>query len=203
MKGKGTAAIFIETRKKLKRLANKSYRLKLRKQLGPRVKIYGVRSSQRAGIVSALSAYFRRSRDVDGAIDLAVRLIKTRTFEETNIGLEMLVRFAPKFGMHAFWQIERLLDNMNTSVNADLLCDKLLGPILVKYSHDTRYIYYWAESTNKWRRRASATVLLKPLARKKDIGAAFVIAKKLSGEKNETVLEGLEKLMLVLVKWSS
>ena len=199
-KNKTIPAIFSEIRKKLKKLANKKYQAMLKKQFGGKVKVYGVKPADRKKIIQKYYKYFRKNRNVAGACFLAEWLIKTRTFEETTIGIEFLYKFSDRFNMQTFWAIERLLDHMNTAYNTDLLCQKLLVPILKKHPHDASYITHWAESTNRWRRRASAIVLVEQARRKEDLDAAFRIAKVLCGEKNEDVLEKFPALLDVLAK---
>ena len=201
MKKKKTIAVISgEIRKKLKKLADKKYHATLRKQFGGKVKVYGVKPADRKKIVDKFYKFFKKTDNVVGTCFLAEWLIKTKTFEETNMGIELLHKCLNRFNMQTFWAIERLIDHMNTGVNTDLLCSKLLIPILKDHPHDASYITQWAESTNKWRRRASAIVLLEQVHRKEDMDAAFKIAKILCGEKNKDVLDKFPDLLLALAK---
>jgi len=192
--------LLTQIRKELKRLSDKKCRTKLRSQVGKKVKIWGVKTSDRKEIAAKYYNQFRKNEDIGGAIALAERLIWTKGFEETHIGIEMIAKASRYFDMHAFWHIERLLDFMSTGYNTDVLCRDILGKILIKFKHETRYLYHWASSTNKWRRRASAVVLLGLIKQGKDVDSGFVIAKKLCGEKNPDVLEALEVLLKALKK---
>ena len=198
MKKKNTGQIFKEIRKELRKHSNRELRAKLRGQIGGKVKIYGVKPTVRARLVKKYYGYFKKNKDIESAALLAERLIKAKTFEETNIGIEFLSKFKRWFSMHTFWRIERLLDHMDSTYNTDLLCKKILGPILRKHKHETKYLRYWADSTNRLRRRAAAVTLIEPLKAGKNIGTAFVMAKKLCREHNLDVLEGLEKLLKAL-----
>jgi len=189
-----------DIRKKLKSRSRAEMKQKLRKQHGERVPIYGVKPSVRNELISKYYRHFKARKDVEGAFFLAESLVKTKTFEETAIGVGIFSKLSKWFSMHAFWRLERMLDYMNTAYNTDMFCSKVLSPILKKYKHETKYIYHWADSTNRWRRRAAALILLDPIKSGKDVTAGFVMAKKIRGEKNLDVLEAFEILLKALKK---
>ncbi len=199
MKQKTVKSVFLEIRSKLKKNADKAFRTKLRREISQgKVKIYGVKPPLLKKLANKYYRYFKKKGDPDSACNLAVKLIKTRTLEETNIGIQILSKFVRHFDMQAFWRIEGLIGYMNTAENTELLCNELLGPILRDNPHDASYLTHWAESTNKWRRLSSVLVILYPLKKKKDVSVAFRIAKILCRERTEQVLEACKLLLKAL-----
>jgi|GEM_PF-1886118 len=199
MSEKSPRSIFLEIRNKLKRHSNISYRLKLRKRIGQsKVKIYGVNPPLLKKLANKYCKYFRAKKDLDGACNLAVQLIKTKTLEETNIGIQMLSKFVKHFDMQTFWRIEGLIGYMNTAQNTELLCNELLGPILRDNPHDASYLTHWAQSSNKWRRISTVLVILHPLKKRTDVEVGFRVAKILCRERNSEVLDAYILLLKAL-----
>ncbi|MFC1559584.1 DNA alkylation repair protein [Candidatus Margulisiibacteriota bacterium] len=191
---------FAKIRKRLKALGSKRRAAELKKAHRGRIKAYGVSPSDIKKTASVFAKFYIRNKDIDGAYLLADELVKARTYEEPAVGIEIMAKFIRQIDMRAFWTLERWVDYMNTDDNTQLLCSKLLGPILRSHEHDLKYIYHWADSTNRWRRVAAACVMIELVRSKQDIDEAFDMAKRLCGERVVDILDSFKKLLELLTK---
>ena len=111
--------------------------------------------------------------------------------DESFIAATWLPHFSDRFepaDLIAFedW-IERYVTNWAT---CDTFCNHAVGDLLVQYPDCTKRLYTWAESENRWLRRAAAVSLIVPAKKGEFLEEAFRIADILLLDTEDLVQKG-------------
>jgi 3-methyladenine DNA glycosylase AlkD len=69
----------------------------------------------------------------------------------------------------------------------DVLCNGVLGPLLLQQPHLAERTRPWTASPNRWLRRAAAVCLVKPARRGQLLDAAYDVARRLAGDGDDLV----------------
>jgi len=135
----------------------------------------------------------RGTWSLEEAFGLADELLEMRIFEVTLFALTMLERFAGEMGeaeirrFHT-WLEADLLDNWAA---VDTLGPHIVGAILERSPELSSIIRSWADSPNRWVRRASAVSFVILLRKGLFIDLAYEIAETLIEDKvNDLVQKG-------------
>ncbi len=86
---------------------------------------------------------------------------------------------------------EKWIDNyVNNWASCDTFCNHSVGELLEQYPGQIHYLKNWANSNNRWMRRASAVSLIIPARKGKFLNDIFEIADILLQDKDDLVQKG-------------
>lgn len=130
---------------------------------------------------------------VDDAMHLCDVLLNQRIFEVTLFAFTFLVKFADRLGENELLQCEKWLadDLCDNWAATDHLCPHVVGLILKNHPHLAARVRTWADSENRWLKRASAVTFILLLRKGMFLDVAYNIAETLFSDKqNDLVQKG-------------
>ncbi len=103
---------------------------------------------------------------LDYLVSVADQLFRGRVLEEKNMAVMLLEKSVPDFGPKQFRLFDQWLDRVSSWADHDALLHYLIGPMIVDEPSRVRFVFVWARSRNRWRRRASAVALIRGARRR-------------------------------------
>ncbi|MFB3815770.1 MAG: DNA alkylation repair protein [Terriglobales bacterium] len=94
-------------------------------------------------------------------IEVADDLFSGEVLEEKVFAVFLLEKSVGEFGERELKRFERWLERVSSWADHDALVHYLIAPMLVNDDYLVRRIYRWANSPNRWLRRASAVALIR------------------------------------------
>ena len=151
---------------------------------------YGMKTAEVIKIARSYLPALKRM-DKEEIFSLCEELFSSGYLEESFIASEWLPHFIDRFEpsdriIFGDW-IERYVTNWAT---CDTFCNHTVGDLLMKYPHCTSRLYSWAESENRWLRRAAAVSLIVPAKKGEFLEEAFRIADILFEDTADLVQKG-------------
>ena len=131
----------------------------------------------------------------DYLLQVADKLFRGRVIEEKAMAVLLLEKSVAEFGEREFRLLESWLDRVRNWDDHDALVHMLLGPMLVADRRRARLALRWAESRNRWRRRAAAVVLIRGVRREMFEPEIRQVANSLLKDKDQMVQKGLGWLL--------
>lgn len=131
------------------------------------VKCYGLGAQEIRGLARELYQEIKTAWTVEEAIRLCEILLPQAELEAKSLASIILAKFKDEFPESLFFKIEGWLarNYCDNWASVDGLCPEVVGSLLEKYPRLIEEIKQWAESPNRWVRRASIVSFIK-LARK-------------------------------------
>ena len=128
---------------------------------------------------------------VDDAMEFCDVLLDKRIFEVTLLALTFLERFAEHMGDDEFLRCEKWLENDlgDNWAAVDHLCPHTVGVIVRNYPHLAERVRTWADSPNRWLRRASAVTFILNLRKGAFLDAAYDVAGALFADKQDDLVQ--------------
>lgn len=197
--------IIKQIRKDLKDKANSKTAeeiAKAKKVFGKETKLLAVRVPEARKIAEPFAKKIKQEKDFDTALKVADELYKSGVFEEATIAESILKGFTKYFDDSAFAKFDEWIDYTKNWANIDMLCGWLITPIILKDETKIRKIFQWANSNNRWRRRAAAVSLVNPVRKQLYIDQALLLVEKLVEDKDEMVQKGVGWLLKEVAKVS-
>jgi len=137
----------------------------------------------------------KKEKDFISAMEIADILYKSRVFEEATIAESILKRFVNYFDDSTFNKFDEWIDYIKNWANIDMLCGWLITPMVIKDKSKINIIFEWTKSKNRWRRRAAAVSLVKPVRKGIYCKQAMQIAEKLIEDEDNMVQKGVGWLL--------
>ncbi len=101
---------------------------------------------------------------VDGWLRLGDELVKSGKYEEASFAIVLLAKCRGKFSATVLAGAGRWLENgICNWAHTDVLCNEVLSPVLVEKSVGMEALAEWRSSPSRWKRRAVAVALIKPI----------------------------------------
>lgn len=128
---------------------------------------------------------------VEQAMEFCETLLAMRVFEVSLLALEFLGRFAERLGPAEFDRFERWLgdDWCDNWAAVDSLCPHVVGPVLRNNPQLGPKVRAWADSENRWLRRASAVTFILLLRKGEFLDLAYEIAAVLISDKSDDLVQ--------------
>lgn len=182
---------FLENiRKELKKNIDIKYKKICSRFYKEEVKSFGVRTP----IVRNLSKeYFKEIRNSDKKeiFSLCEKLLDSGYNEETIIAFDWSFRLKKDYQESDFKVFETWLKKyVSNWGDCDDLCTRTLGYFIFQHPEFVPYLKRWANSKNRWLRRASAVTLIYAIRHKKLLKEVFEIASILLLDKDDLVQKG-------------
>ena len=183
-------SIIDELKSELQSHANKEASEGAKRFFKEEIQTLGVKSA----IVKKISArFFKRTKGMKNAeiINLCEDLMKTGILEYLGIAQDWFFRLRKQYAPEDFKTLERWVKNyIHNWAACDDLCTHSLGYFLSDFPDFTRNLFAWAQSSNRWERRASAVALIYPVRKGKYRDKVFEIADILLTDKDDMVQKG-------------
>jgi 3-methyladenine DNA glycosylase AlkD len=131
----------------------------------------------------------REAWSVSDAMRLAESLMRDPYLETKGVAIELLSRYRRAFTPRLLpvwkrWLASDLAANWATT---DLMCGRLIGPLLADHPSLIGTMHGWARHRNRWVRRASAVSLIPPMREGLALDDAYAVATLLRGDEDDLI----------------
>jgi 3-methyladenine DNA glycosylase AlkD len=154
------------------------------------VKLYGIRS---ASVVRISKEHFKALEDKSkkSIFSLCEEFWRSGILEESFIACNWSYFGHKQYELEDFEIFEKWVDSyINNWASCDTFCNHNVGTIIEMYPELLTRLKKWAESDNRWVKRASAVSLIVPARRGKFLTDIFEIADILHSDKDDMVQKG-------------
>ncbi len=165
------------------------------------IRVYGVKT---ATVIKIAKKAFKQIKDLSkGEIfDLCEELWTSGIMEESFVACNWSYALSPQYTEDDFFVFERWVNKyVSNWATCDTLCNHNVGDFLEKFPEYMENLKEWAESKNRWVKRASAVSLILPARKgmfKEDI---FQISDKLLLDKDDLVQKGYGWMLKSLAEY--
>jgi len=154
------------------------------------IRCYGIRT---AAVISLAKQYWKeiKDRDKQEIFSLCEELYRSGYTEETFIVSHWAYALSDRFDKKDLAVFRRWIDSYITNwASCDGFCNHALGDFFERYPACTGELKVWAQSENRWMRRAAAVSLIVPAKRGKFLEEAIGIANLLLTDTDDMVQKG-------------
>jgi 3-methyladenine DNA glycosylase AlkD len=154
------------------------------------VKLYGVKT---AIVLKIAKEYFTflKEKNKQEVFNLCEKLWQSGYVEESFIACNWSYLICKNYEPEDFKILENWIGNyVDNWASCDTLCNHTVGAFLEMYPDHLPELNRWAESENRWMRRAAAVSLIIPAKRGKFLKDIFKIADILLLDKDDLVQKG-------------
>ncbi len=177
-------------REELAQSADEKTRVSANRFFKEDVKFYGVKS---AVVRKIAEKYFKeiKSKDKKEIFSLCEKLLESNFGEEAFIAFEWAYSLRKGYEPADFQIFERWVrEYVDNWAKCDTLCNHTLGSFIELYPEYVKNLKSWAESDNRWLRRASAVTLILPARKGKFLNDVLEISDILLKDKDDMVQKG-------------
>lgn len=132
---------------------------------------------------------------IDYLVSVADQLFRGHVLEEKNMAVMLLEKSVHDFGPKQFRLFHQWLDRVSSWADHDALLHYLIGPMIVDEPSRVRFVFVWARSRNRWRRRASAVALIRGARRRMFRSEIARLSEMLLDDADDMVQKGLGWLL--------
>jgi len=153
------------------------------------VSMLGIRAALIREKARELYALIKPHWGQDQAVELCEQMLPNKYLEAKAFCLLVLERFISSLNKKHFLQIKEWI-NKNYCANwstIDLLCCDILSPLIEAYPDLMDEVTSWAESENRWMRRASIVSFIKPARQGRYIDVVQRTAQKLFPDDDDLI----------------
>jgi 3-methyladenine DNA glycosylase AlkD len=154
------------------------------------VKLYGIKT---ATVTKIAKKYFSLIKDLQKKeiFDLCEELWRSGYVEESFIACNWSYALRKNYESKDFRVCEKWVKNyVSNWASCDTLCNHTIGTIVEMYPEHMMELKKWAQSKNRWVRRASAVTLIVPAKKGKFLSDIFAIADILLIDSDDMVQKG-------------
>lgn len=142
---------------------------------------------------------FRRSisreMGMDFLLKVADELFSGRVLEEKVFAVFLLEKHAAQLGDKEFRRFASWIDRVSSWADHDGLAHYLLAPMISAVPRRCTEVFRWAQSPNRWRRRAACVALIRGAREKKFFGEIVRLSNRLLRDDDDMVQKGLGWLL--------
>jgi 3-methyladenine DNA glycosylase AlkD len=102
----------------------------------------------------------RKEQGLDFLVEVADHLFSGPVLEEKIAAVFLLEKLDAEFGDREFKLFESWLDRISTWADHDALVHSLIAPMVASKPERARIVFRWAQSPNRWHRRAACVALI-------------------------------------------
>jgi 3-methyladenine DNA glycosylase AlkD len=182
--------IIKKVRQELKDSADTLTRKSFQRFFKEGVKCYGVKTGT---VIKIADKYWKQVEvlDKEKIFDLCEELYSSDYCEEAFVVSNWVPRLADKFEPKDIILFREWIGKyINNWAKCDGFCNHTIGEFVEKYPQSIKQVKTWAESKNRWLRRASAVSLIVPAKRGGFLKEVFEIAGKLLIDQDDMVQKG-------------
>jgi 3-methyladenine DNA glycosylase AlkD len=128
-------------------------------------------------------------------VRVADRLFSGRNLEEKFFAVFLLENQTQNFGDTEFELFTSWLDRVSSWADHDSLVHDVLAPMVAAEPVRCREVFWWAESPNRWRRRASCVALIRGTRERRFFAQIKRLSNQLLKDEDDMVQKGLGWLL--------
>lgn len=136
-----------------------------------------------------------RERGQEFLLEVADKLFTGRVLEEKNFGVMLLENQNALFGEREFRRFASWLPRVTSWADHDALVHYLIAPMIAAEPRRVRYVFRWAKSRHRWRRRAACVALIQGARQKMFFPQITRLSNLLLGDEEDMVQKGLGWLL--------
>jgi len=187
-----------QIRKELKNKAStktEKEKEKAKTLFGNETKLLALKVPETRKIAESFAKKLKKEKDFNTALKVADELYKSGVFEEATVAESILKEFKNCFNDSTLDKFDEWINYIKNWANIDMLCGWLIAPIILKDGSKIKIISQWTKSKNRWRRRAAAVALVKPVRKGMYLKQALQVAENLIQDEDEMVQKGVGWLL--------
>jgi len=153
------------------------------------IHLLGIRASEIRKLSKELFSLIKPHWTQEQAVELCTLMLPNKYLEAKSFCLLILERFVRSLDQKHLFLIKKWIDNHDCSnwATIDTLCSSVLSPLVMDNPEFIDEVVTWADSNNKWLRRASIVSFVKPARRGKNIDVIHQVAEKLFSDRDDLI----------------
>jgi 3-methyladenine DNA glycosylase AlkD len=145
----------------------------------------------------------RQEWGLDFLVQVADRLFSGTVLEEKIAAVFLLEKLDAEFGDSEFKLFESWLDRINSWADHDGLVHYLIAPMVAAKPARVEAVFRWAESPDRWHRRAACVALIQGTRMKKFLPEIKRLSDALLADEDDMVRKGLGWLLRETAKYDA
>ena len=129
--------------------------------------------------------------DLPRAMDLAEELIQTQNLSVADTGVHLLKRFKRHIKGEHFPRMDGWVDYLTNWANTDNLCAGIIVESVREDPSHFSSLLEWTQSSNRWRKRASAVTMVKIASSGEMLEEILTLADHLMVDEDDMVRKGV------------
>lgn len=144
-----------------------------------------------------------RDHDLQFLIAVADQLFSGSVLEEKVAAVFLLENLHAQFGDREFRLFEAWLERISSWADHDALVHDLIAPLVKENPKRTKFVFRWAKSKNRWRRRAACVALIRGARERMFFPEALELSNSLLTDEDDMVQKGLGWLLRETAKYDA
>jgi len=136
-----------------------------------------------------------RERGMEFVVRVADLLFVGRNLEEKVFAVFLLEKQSQNFGDDEFQLFVSWLDRVSSWADHDALVHDVLAPMIAAEPARCREVFLWADSSNRWRRRAACVALIRGTRERRFFREIVRLSNQLLDDEDDMVQKGLGWLL--------
>jgi 3-methyladenine DNA glycosylase AlkD len=145
----------------------------------------------------------RKEHGLTFLIDVADHLFSGSVLEEKVAAVFLLEKLDGEFGDREFKLFESWLDRISSWADHDALVHDLMAPMIATKTVRAKAVFRWANSPNRWRRRAACVALIRGARARKFLPEIKKLSDLLLVDEDDMVQKGLGWLLRETAKFDA
>ncbi|MFZ0144961.1 MAG: DNA alkylation repair protein [Candidatus Sulfotelmatobacter sp.] len=145
----------------------------------------------------------RKEHGLDFLISIADQLFSGSVLEEKIAAVFLLEKLDGEFGDAEFKLFETWLDRIGSWSDHDALVHDLIAPMIASKPARAKTVFHWAESANRWHRRAACVALIRGSRAKMFFSEITKLSDFLLADEDDMVQKGLGWLLRETAKFDA
>ncbi|HET8666659.1 MAG TPA: DNA alkylation repair protein [Terriglobales bacterium] len=138
----------------------------------------------------------------DYMVQVADDLFQGDVLEEKALAVYLLQKSVADFGNKDFHLFESWLDRVSSWADHDALVSYLIGPMIAQEPSRVKIVFRWAQSKDRWHRRAACVALLRGNRKQMFFDETARLTRMLLTDEDDIVLKGLGWLLRESAKYN-
>lgn len=144
-----------------------------------------------------------REHDFEFLVGVADELFSGAVLEEKVAAVFLLEKMDAQFGDREFRLFESWLDRISSWADHDLLVHYLIAPMVAAKLARVKSVFRWANSPNRWHRRAACVALIRGTRAKMYFPETVRLSDRLLDDRDDMVQKGLGWLLRETAKFDA
>ena len=145
----------------------------------------------------------RKEHGLEFLLEVADRLFSGSVLEEKIAAVFLLEKLDAEFADDEFKRFESWLDRISSWADHDALVDCLIGPMIISKPSRTKAVFCWAQSGNRWHRRAACVALIRGARARMFFAEIMKLSDSLLADEDDMVQKGLGWLLRETAKFDA
>jgi 3-methyladenine DNA glycosylase AlkD len=145
----------------------------------------------------------RKEHELDFLVEVADQLFSGSNLEEKIAAVFLLEKLDGEFGDREFKLFASWLDRISSWADHDALVHCLIAPLVAAEPARAKRVFLWAESPNRWHRRAACVALIRGARAKMFFPQIQKLSNALLADKDDMVQKGLGWLLRETAKFDA